>query len=252
VADVRIIPVLDLMRGKVVHAVGGEREKYGPLKSVLTDSSDPLSVAAAFGRLGLKELYIADLDAIISGKRDLDLIGRIASESGMELMLDAGFRRAEDVGSYVRSGIKKIVLATETLEAWEEVSKVVRNHGARVVASIDTRLGRVVTSTGATQPPLEELIDEFEARGASELLILSLDRVGRARGVDYQVLKRALKHAGIPVLVGGGIKDVGEIRYLGELGVSGVLIATALHKGAITKEELDRLITESFPLINRA
>jgi phosphoribosylformimino-5-aminoimidazole carboxamide ribotide isomerase len=238
----RIIPVLDLMRGKVVHAVGGERDKYGPLKSVLTSSSDPLSVAAAFKRLGLKELYIADLDAITSGKKNPPLIGQIASKSGMELMVDAGFRRAEDVDGYAKGGIKRIVLATETLEAWEEISKVVKKYDVRVVASIDVKLGRVVAGARAMSLALEELIDKFEAGGASELLILSLNRVGSARGADYGVLKRALKHAGVPVLVGGGIKDAGEIRHLEDLGVSGVLVATALHKGAITKVELDRLL----------
>jgi phosphoribosylformimino-5-aminoimidazole carboxamide ribotide isomerase len=91
---------------------------------------------------------------------------------------------------------------------------------------------------------LGELINRFETEGASELLILSLDRVGSARGADHEVLRVALKHAGIPVLVGGGIKDAGEIRRLKELGVSGVLIATAFHKGTITGAELGQLLHE--------
>jgi phosphoribosylformimino-5-aminoimidazole carboxamide ribotide isomerase len=230
------------MNRKVVHAVGGEREKYRPLKSVLTDSPNPLSVAKAFVRLGLKELYMADLDAIISGKRNPELIARIASESGMELMVDAGFRRAEEVGEYIESGIRRIVLATETLKAWREVSRVVKSYDVRVVASIDMKFGRVMAGAKAVSLSLGELINRFETEGASELLILSLDRVGSARGADHEVLRVALKHAGIPVLVGGGIKDAGEIRRLKELGVSGVLIATALHKGTITGEELDRLL----------
>ncbi|MDQ7072331.1 MAG: hypothetical protein Q9N32_00570 [Gammaproteobacteria bacterium] len=37
-----IIPVIDIMGGKVVQAGGGDRNSYSLLKSVLTDSIEPV------------------------------------------------------------------------------------------------------------------------------------------------------------------------------------------------------------------
>ncbi len=236
--------MMDVMNGRVVHAVRGEREKYKPLKSILTKSSDPLSVALAFKRLGLRELYVADLDAIILKGGNPDLVGRIVSESGMGVMVDAGFRRADEVWNYIKKGVEKIVLATETLEGWGEVSKLVGDYGARVVASVDMRLGQIVAGSKAIVLPLEELVKRFESEGASEILLLSLDRVGTAQGPDYSTLKRVLGHTAVPVLIGGGVRNVEDIRRLQKSHISGVLIATAFHTGSITKENIDQFLQD--------
>jgi len=237
----RIIPVIDIMGGKVVHAVRGERERYMPLRSVLVNTPNPLEVALAFERLGLKELYIADLDAICSRGRNLDAVRQIASQTKLELMVDAGFGRANEVRDHIERGIGKIVLATETLESFDEVQKVTAEYGTRVVAGIDLKFGRVVARSRTMRLPLEELIKRFEAEGALEILLLNIDRVGTGQGVNYEALKKAVNCASVPVLVGGGVRGMADIQSLQKGRASGVLIATALHKGMIKKDDLIHL-----------
>ena len=61
----RLIPVIDLMDGMVVHAREGRREECRPVRSRLTESAAPLDIAQALLELHpFKTLYIADLDAI--------------------------------------------------------------------------------------------------------------------------------------------------------------------------------------------
>ena len=86
----KIIPVLDLLNGIAVHAMRGERNKYRPLQSVLNPSPDPLELAKAFDSLGFDELYAADLDAILKDEEDFSVFTRIASETNLTLMVDAG------------------------------------------------------------------------------------------------------------------------------------------------------------------
>jgi phosphoribosylformimino-5-aminoimidazole carboxamide ribotide isomerase len=234
----RIISVIDVMAGKVVGAVGGRREEYKPLKSPLVKSPDPIAVAVAFKNLGLSELYVADLDAISSTGRNLEIITRAGAQSGMNLMVDAGFRRCDDVKPYLDAGIRRIVLATETLDSLDEVGEVVARKDAQVIASIDVRLGNVVSESKDLRLPIPDLVKEFEARGASEILLLTLDRVGTARGPDWLNLDNVLDCTSLPVLVGGGVRNVEDIGRLQGLGVSGVLVATAFHKGTIASENL--------------
>ena len=61
----QIIPVIDVMGGIVVHASGGDRAHYQPLKSILTSSCDPFEVITdLLAWHDFKKVYIADLDAI--------------------------------------------------------------------------------------------------------------------------------------------------------------------------------------------
>ena len=57
----RVVPVIDLMAGRVVHARRGDRSNYRPLESKLTRSSEPVAVVAALLALApFDTLYVAD------------------------------------------------------------------------------------------------------------------------------------------------------------------------------------------------
>ncbi len=53
-------------------------------------------------------------------------------------------------------------------------------------------------------------------------------------------MKKVLEAVNLEVFVGGGVRDIGDLVKLKELGVSGVLLATALHSGKIKMEDLRR------------
>ena len=74
----RLIPVLDLKAGRPVHAIGGNRAHYEPLRSILHPAgADPVELARACrDRLGLRELYVADLDAILGAAPGWTSAGR--------------------------------------------------------------------------------------------------------------------------------------------------------------------------------
>ncbi|NIV10372.1 MAG: HisA/HisF family protein, partial [Aliifodinibius sp.] len=84
----KTIPVLDVLNGVIVHAVGGKREKYYPVKSVLCASSDPVNVALTFRSLGFDELYMADLDAILSNHANFSIYKQIKAVTDLNLMVD--------------------------------------------------------------------------------------------------------------------------------------------------------------------
>src|SRR5881398_3704297 len=88
----RTIPVLDLLGGQVVRGIGGRRHEYRPVVSGLTASSAPLDVARAFAeRFGLRELYLADLDAIAGAGPGWATYAGLRA-AGFALWVDAGVR----------------------------------------------------------------------------------------------------------------------------------------------------------------
>jgi phosphoribosylformimino-5-aminoimidazole carboxamide ribotide isomerase len=236
----KIIPVLDVLGGIVVHAVRGRRKDYQPLKSVLCASTDPVDVAAALKMLGFSELYVADLDAITGGQPHFALFKRIADKTGLVLMVDAGVTNLKMAEKMLASGVSKVIIGTETLPSVSFVAEAVASFGAaKIIVSLDLMGDRIISGfeLGRRAEPMT-FLRELEAQGVSQIIVLDLAKVGSGEGVNMFFLREVLKTVKAEVLVGGGVRDVKDLVELKGLGVLGVLVATALHSGEISPESL--------------
>jgi phosphoribosylformimino-5-aminoimidazole carboxamide ribotide isomerase len=238
----QILPVLDVMGGHVVRAVGGRRAEYRPLVSRLTASTDPLTVARAIrDRFGWTELYVADLDAIMGGRWSADLYRRLRSD-GFRLWVDAGVQIHAAAGLLLAHGIFQAVVGLETLlgpEEWRGLTAAV--DPSRLTFSLDLRNGRAlgVASEWGTDDP-RQIAEQVVRDGGRRMLILDLARIGEYGGTGTVDLCRELVTLApnVAVFAGGGIRDVDDIRRLRDVGVTGVLVASALHDERITPEDV--------------
>ena len=238
----KIIPVLDILDGVAVHAVRGERKQYKPLRSLLCPSADPLDVALAFKRLGFAELYVADLDAISRNKPNLAIINQIAKTTGLKLMVDAGVADLNRAKELLVNRVSKVVIGTETLRCTRFVEEAVRSLGSdRIISSLDLKNGRLLgeIASDTLLEPLD-LLRQFQKMNVKQVIVLDLARVGSGEGVDVPFLKKVLEAFELEVFVGGGVRNLADLRELKSIGISGVLLATALHSGAITVNELKK------------
>ena len=238
--NLKVIPVVDILNGKVVHAIKGKRSEYKPLQSILTDSIEPLDVAKAFKGIGFTDLYIADLDAIIDCSTNFMSLKQIADETGLSLMVDAGITNLERAQAMLDSGVSKIIIGTETLKNKSFVAEAVKTLGSnRVVVSLDLKDKKVLVKMGSSicADPMC-LLRDFKAAGVSSLIVLDLSRVGSREGVNVDFLQQALGQGGMDIYAGGGVRDMTDLVALAQMGLSGVLVATALHSGKITVQQL--------------
>jgi len=236
----KIIPVIDVLEGRVVHAVRGRRKEYQPLKSNLCASTNPVDVAAALKALGFVELYVADLDAITRGQANFSIFKNIADKTGFELMVDAGVDTLKKAESVLESQVSKVIIGTETLPSISLIAEAIRLFGSdRVVVSLDLMGERVISGfkLGALKDPVA-FLREFQEAGVSQIIVLDLARVGSGEGGNVPFLREVLRNIKANVYVGGGIRDIKDLVELKGVGVFGVLIATALHSGKISPEGL--------------
>jgi len=236
----RIIPVIDVLNGLAVHAVRGRRELYQPIKSTLCATANPLDVASVFRSIGFRELYVADLDAILRGRPSLGLCEHFAKTTGLHVMVDAGITTLANAGVVLATGISCLIIGTETLTDPKFVKEAVDKFGSeRLCVSLDMRKGTLLTSTEKLNNlnPVAAA-KYFETLGISSFIALDLERVGSLEGVDQHLLESLVRtiHGGI--IAGGGIRDVSDLKILQRVGVSGALIATSLHSGAVTVKDL--------------
>ena len=239
----RIIPVLDLAGGRAVHARGGQRAGYLPVRSVLAPDAPgaALPLARSFRtRLGAQECYVADLDAIEGRAPQLELLTRLADPVegfGRGLMVDAGSSDVAAVRSVLRTGAGAVVVGLETLGPGAELTRIVQAAGPdRIGFSLDLRDGQPVLRPGSpfVGAPLTEIVEVAERAGMKRIIVLDLVRVGSRSGLDLGLI-RALRRGfpSIRLLVGGGIRGVEDLRGLQASGCEAALVGTALHDGTL-------------------
>ena len=227
--SLRIIPVLDLLRGSVVHARQGRRELYRELRSPLAQGScDPREVLRALLRLhDFETLYIADLDALQGGAPQRELLGELSrTHPGLRLWVDAGAHTA----ALARELGVTAVHGTESLPV-----PPLPAADAPWVLSLDFRDGQALGEHAAAW--LAE-----PAAWPDDIVVMSLERVGAGSGPDLRRLRglrelapRARWHAA------GGVRDESDLRELLASGMHGALLASALHDGRIDAARLRSL-----------
>jgi len=232
-----IIGVIDIRDGQAVHAVAGERERYAPVRTAagVTVAGDAVALARVYrDRLRVRELYVADLDAIIDARPQDDLVRRVIG-AGIPVWLDAAIASVEQAQRVARLGAARVVVGLETLESWPSLAGIVTAAGSgRVVFSLDLRARQPLgpLASGAGTPA--DIVLRVRGLGVATVCVIDLARVGAGTGPDLDVLA-AIRGAapGVRLAAGGGVRGVRDLEALSAIGCDAALVATALHDGGV-------------------
>lgn len=237
----RILPVIDLLGGKVVRAIGGRRSAYRPVISQIAKDAWPSTVAAAYRERGFAETYVADLDAIAGHVPAWSQYAAIAG-TGLQLWLDAGLAsldRAQQLLEFRIDGqpLHRLIVGLETLDSINLLEELVAAIGSeRLVFSLDLQHGLPRTAIPAwrSRLPLEIAADVLH-RGIRRLLLLDVADVGESRGSGTLPLCRQIRalDATVELIAGGGIRHQADVNSLASAGCNAVLVASALHDGRL-------------------
>lgn len=236
----KVIPVIDVLNGKVVHAIRGKRKEYKTLESVLTNSVDPFIVAQTFETLGFKEIYLADLDAILGRPSNYMIYEQITHGTGLKLMVDAGINDLTIGKQVLEHNISELIIGTETLRNKKFIKEAIKLFGTQqLIISLDLMDEKTLTTPvfdGSTDP--NKLLKEFKELGILKFLILDLARVGSNEGININFLKKVRANITGEIYIGGGVRNIADLSKLKTLNISGALVATSLHSGRITMNDL--------------
>jgi phosphoribosylformimino-5-aminoimidazole carboxamide ribotide isomerase len=231
-ARLTIVPVIDLMGGKVVHAREGRREEYRPLRSKLCKGAEPEAVVA--GLLGLHPfglMYVADLDAIQGRGDHLASLRRLRRRfPGVELWVDAGIADGRALDLWMRARLGTPVIGSESL-ADPELIQLARERCPEAVLSLDFAGERF-------RGPAALLADPG-LYWPRHILAMNLWRVGSDAGPDFDLIARLRARApDRAVYAAGGVRCAADLQALAAAGAAGALIASAFHDGRLGPAQL--------------
>jgi phosphoribosylformimino-5-aminoimidazole carboxamide ribotide isomerase len=241
----RLIPVLDVIGGVVVHAVGGRRDEYRPVVSRLTDSADPVEVGRKLlEATGGSELYLADLDAIRGRPADpAGLVERLAKSLNALVWADVGIRSINDHGRLPHPIRSMAVVGFETIEGPDQLGYAAAHFAPDLAFSIDLQRGRLFGNwrawrhEGVSWP--DDVIGLADAAlrigWQPALIVIDLSRVGERRGPGTELICRRIKERWpeVELIAGGGVRNWDDVRRFEDTGVDAVLVASALHDGTL-------------------
>ena len=237
----RIIPVIDILNSQAVHAIKGEREKYKPLKSVLINDINPTRIVLTLKKKYLfNDFYIADLDAILQRKPNITILSKILDIPEVEIMIDPGIITNKDVEKYFNLNLKSLILGLETLRDLKVITECLELFDInKIIVSIDMYNEVIQTNIKEFRSQdILEIISKIEDLGVVNIILLDLFKVGQKIGGISALYLKIREQFNGEIFVGGGIKDIQDIKGYKSNNFSGVLIGTALHDGSIKIEEL--------------
>ena len=237
----RIIGVIDVRDGRAVHARGGVRAAYAPVDVVagVNVAGNAVALARTYvERLGVREVYVADLDAIADGPRAMreDVLRDVAA-IGVPVMVDAGASSPHDAQRVLEVGATRVIVGLETLTGFDALHEICTEVGGeRVVFSIDLRDGILLASPDvlAVAGTIAEVAQRASRAGVGAAIVLDLARVGSGGGIDLKSIREA--RAGLPhaaLFAGGGVRGNDDLTALADAGCDGALVATALQRGLV-------------------
>jgi phosphoribosylformimino-5-aminoimidazole carboxamide ribotide isomerase len=229
----RIIPVLDLKGGQVVRAEMGRRDRYRPIVTPLSASSDPVSVAAGLRTLHpFSAFYIADLDAIEGRAPNTEAPASLREmPNPPELWVDTGIADGDALAAALAEPSPRPVLGSES-QRDDALVRRFRDHPG-LILSLD------FFADGFRGPPA--ILEEADSWPQS-VIVMTLAKVGSAAGPDFERLSQIKARAGNrSVIAAGGVRNEADIRALSSLGVDAALVATSLHDGTLTSGQLASL-----------
>ena len=233
----QIIPVIDIKNSLVVHAKRGERQHYQPIQSALTGSADPADIVQALLELyPFEQIYIADIDAIQENGSHFECVENLCAQfSQTQFWLDCGIKQMNHRALHA-ANIRPII-GSENMEHLISYKAVSYACASRHVLSLDF----TATENLGTQ----ELF-ETARYWPDDTICMSLSHVGNEQGVDVKRLSEvmqlnALRKIPSRLYAAGGVRNIQDCIQLKEMGMTGALIATALHNKTITTDDIKRL-----------
>ena len=228
-----LIPVLDLQGGVVVRARLGHRQDYRPIKTPLSPTSEPVDVMRGLLTIHpFAAAYVADLDAIAGRGDHHAALAALRAHCAISLWVDNGTANHGAARRFLATGVGRLVIGSESQRDLVLVREFAGD--TRVALSLDFRDDQFVGPPALLADP---------GLWPARVIVMSLARIGGAAGPDLDRLKAIRAAAGLGRLVyaAGGVRDARDLTTLAQAGINGALVASCLHDGRLTKQDLATL-----------
>jgi phosphoribosylformimino-5-aminoimidazole carboxamide ribotide isomerase len=221
-----LIPSIDLMGGKIVQLVQGEKKAL---------ESDDFGVwVERFSPYPLVQLV--DLDAATGNGSNRRLIAEFCRK--LPCQVGGGVRSSDEALKIFDCGARKVIIGSSlikdsAIDAAFTKDLCDRFGNDRLVFAVDARGGRVAIHGWKTITDIQpsEMIQHLEPF-CSAFLYTHIDTEGLMQGIPMDIIRSLRQHTSRRLIAAGGIRSVTEIEELDRIGVDAV-VGMAIYLGLL-------------------
>ncbi|HEY0866216.1 MAG TPA: 1-(5-phosphoribosyl)-5-[(5-phosphoribosylamino)methylideneamino]imidazole-4-carboxamide isomerase [Fimbriimonas sp.] len=230
----QILPSIDLLSGRTVRLLHGDYSKETAY------AADPVETALSFEEQGASVIHVVDLDGARSGViENGTILQAIFRAVKVPVEVGGGVRTIETAQKLLDQGCARVVFGTALVRDPELAERAFRQLGAKAVAGIDARDGKVAVAGWIDQSEIDafDLARRMQDAGCRRLILTDIARDGALSGPNVAMLRRFADGLEIPVVASGGVSRLEDVHLLASTNVEGAIIGRAIYEQKFTVAE---------------
>lgn len=242
-ANILVIPSIDIQNGKMVRSVQGIPElnctEYG---------SDPVEMARIWRAENAKMLYIVDFNGAQNGEQiNVPIVEEICNSVIIPVIYTGGIRSVNDAKRLFDIGIYRLVVNTISIINPELFKEIIKEFGpSRINVSLDV-VGNELVIKGRTVKtginPIEHAKNMVEL-GIERFIVTDVTRNGMMTGPNIPLSKSIGKATKKKITLSGGVRNKDElmdVQSVAEFGVDSVIVGRAMYENRFPCQKLWRV-----------
>ena len=237
-----IFPAIDIKDGKCVRLIKGD------FNQMTSYEKSPFDQAKVYLENGFNNIHIVDLDGALQGKSsNSQIVKKILQNLKLKIQIGGGIRTIDEVESWVKSGVDKVIIGTAAIENKNFLKTVCEKFENRIAISLDVKDGLIFLSGWKKQTNIRasDFLKEVENFGISRIIYTDINKDGTKEGPNITDTIELSSKVKIPFVISGGIssiEDIKKIKSLKNPNIEGVIVGKSIYDGDIKINELAKQI----------
>jgi imidazole glycerol-phosphate synthase subunit HisF len=245
----RIIPCLDVDRGRVVKGV-----KFFDH----VDAGDPIDQARRYQEDGADELVFYDITASHEGREIMaDLVRKVMENIFMPLTVGGGIRTLDDATRLIQAGAEKVSVNSAAVKNPKLIAEIAHKFGrCATVLGLDanrvlidgTEKWHVFINGGRVDTGIDVMawVKQAMDLGAGEIVLNVMNSDGTRAGYDLEMTRAVSEAVNIPVVASGGAGSPEHmLKVLTEGKADAALAASIFHFKEHSVPQVKRFLADN-------
>lgn len=233
----KIIPAIDIYKGKCVRLVKGD---YNLKKEY---SSDPLIIAKEFENNGATHLHVVDLEGAKSHTIiNKDILHEICLKTNLKVDFGGGIKTEDDISLAFDLGVNQITLGSVAVTNKDLLKDSINIYGKEKIILGADFLDNVIKINGwktTTEYNLFDFINEYYIFGITYAIITDISKDGAMQGSSTKIYKKIIeKFPGLNLIASGGVTSEEDLNKLKNIGCYGAIVGKALYEKRIDLKKM--------------
>lgn len=225
-----IFPAIDIKNKICV------RLTQGDFDTVQQVADNPYDTALGFQAAGCEWIHMVDLDgAKTASPQNSEIFIEVARQTGLKVQLGGGIRTMETIAYYLGNGITRVILGSAAINDPDFVREAVGCYAKRIAVGIDAKDGMAAAEgwLDASSVHYLELAKRMEDIGVKCIIFTDISKDGTLSGPNLEQLSALQNAVSCDIIASGGIRDIGHISTLREMGLYGAICGKSLYGGTL-------------------